>query len=262
MIIRLDEFWKSLLEQVENKQITMDTARTYYSCIKVIHDTCGSHVKYEELHTMLKAKSMDKLSQFAAAIKKYEANVLKNYGGSISKRIYSELKNMKIKQVGTEPSRGSQEATGNILRKINALSNQKLKYAFRLQYKSGLRVSEISKLTKDDFSFSDDGKIKIHVRNGKGRKCRVVEVLEDTYLYKNLKIFVEAALEGRLFYSRDYLKQKAAEYGFETHDLRRDNAKNRLKEELASGSSVRKAKRVVQKQLGHASVSTTNIYLC
>ena len=136
-----------------------------------------------------------------------------------------------------------------------------MKLAFRLQHKSGLRVKEISDLTKDDIFFNENGAIRINVRCGKGRKSREVNVLCDEYLYKHLKEFTEKSNGGKLFYSRSYLKQKAAEYGFKSHDLRRHNAKNRLNSEIGNGKSLKDAKKTVQQELGHEKFSTTNIYL-
>lgn len=159
----------------------------------------------------------------------------------------------------------------SIKRKINAIRNEKLKLGLRLQLKSGLRVKEIAELQKEDITFNDDGSIHLHVRYGKKErkkdekeskiKPRDVNVRSDEWLYDRLKKFVENADDGNLFYSRDYIKHKAMEYGIQTHDLRRINAQERLNDLKKEGLERMKAKEQVGEELGHSDIKFTNIYL-
>jgi integrase len=82
-------------------------------------------------------------------------------------------------------------------RKINGLKNERVKLAFRLQEVSGLRISEISNLTRNDIEVAED-KIYVTVRNGKGGKSRRVDIIKDKYLLKNLPELEEK--KGILFY--------------------------------------------------------------
>ncbi len=132
---------------------------------------------------------------------------------------------------------------------------------------TGLRVSEISNLKVDDL-YLKKGQNTLHVRNGKGGKARTVQFSPGL---KNL-------IRGYLDYRRtdsDYLfpsqrnprmtpsglqqtfKRWAAKAGlpkrYSIHCLRHTYATRLHK---ASGYNLR----LVQKQLGHSSVSTTQVY--
>lgn len=248
---------------VEKNEITGDTAAKYLSCIRQIYNHMGERVDIKTLNSFFIDKLNDdrQFSQFLSAVRKYETCVLKQAGAILNGQPYMELVHHFKEISHKETAAGSGVTNETIFKKINAIRNEKLKLAFRLQYRSGLRVKEISELTKDDISFYNDGKIKIHVKCGKGGQARSVNVQADKYLYDHLKEFTVKSEGGKLFYSRSYLKQKAAEYGFESHDLRRINAKNRLQCEMSGGKKLREAKKVVQKEFGHKTIATTEIYL-
>lgn len=147
-----------------------------------------------------------------------------------------------------------------IKRKINALRDEKLKIALRLQLKSGLRVSEIANLTKDDVIF-EENKIMLHVKNGKGSKSRTVHVIEDEYLFKKLKDYIGNCIHEKLFWSQNYLRHKAKVYDIETHDLRRINSQERFNQLIEAGKKKIQAKHEVKEELGHENLKFTNIYL-
>ena len=253
----------ALKELVAKRKITKDTAVKYLSCINQISKHTDGKMDINTLNTFLvdKLKDERQFSQYISAIRKYETYVLKQSESILFGQPYIDLVNHFKEIHRNRGTAGSGITDETVTRKINAIRNEKLKLAFRLQHKSGLRVKEISDLTKEDISFDDNGQITIHVRSGKGRKRRDVHVREDLYLYERLKDFTEKSQGGRLFYSRSYLKQKAAEYGFESHDLRRHNARNRFQDEIKDGQTQRQAKKTVQKEFGHETVSTTEIYL-
>lgn len=132
---------------------------------------------------------------------------------------------------------------------------------------TGLRVSEISNLKVDDL-YLKKGQNSLHVRNGKGGKARIVQ------FSPGLKNLIQAYLGYRKSGS-DYLflsqrnprmtpsaiqqtfKRWAAKAGlprrYSIHCLRHTYATRLHK---ASGYNLR----LVQKQLGHSSVSTTQVY--
>lgn len=261
--IDIEVYDMALKELVSKKKITKDTAVKYLSCINQISKHTDGKIDINTLNSFLvdKLKDERQFSQYISAIRKYETYVLKQSESILFGQSYINLVNHFKEIPHNRGAAGSGITDETVVRKINAIRSQKLKLAFRLQHKSGLRVKEISDLTKEDIFFDDNGQITIHVRSGKGRKTRDVHVQEDPYLYERLKEFTEKSDDGRLFYSRSYLKQKAAEYGFESHDLRRHNAKKRFKDEIKDGKTPRQAKKTVQKELGHETVSTTEIYL-
>lgn len=155
----------------------------------------------------------------------------------------------------------------SIRRKINALRNLKLKLALRLQLQSGLRVKELAELRKEDLTFNEDGTIELYVRKGKGdkenkEKPRNVKVREDKYLFEKLKELTQKDPGGnRLFFTEYYIRHKAAEYGIETHDLRRINAQERVNDFIKQGLKRKEAKEIVKNELGHTNIKMTNIYL-
>lgn len=155
----------------------------------------------------------------------------------------------------------------SIKRKINAIRNEKLKLALRLQLQTGLRVKEISELQKEDIKLKD-GKIFVHVKYGKGKgekenepNPRDVTAREDNYLYDRLGQLMESSSEENLFYSKDYIRHKAEKYGIETHDLRRINAQERFEDLTKSGFKRMEAKEIIREQLGHTDMEYTNLYL-
>ena len=132
---------------------------------------------------------------------------------------------------------------------------------------TGLRVSELSNLKVEDL-FLKKGQNSLHVRNGKGGKARIVQ------FSAGLKNLIRTYLDYRKTDS-DYLfpsqrnprmtpsaiqqtfKRWAARAGlpkrYSIHCLRHTYATRLHK---ASGYNLR----LVQKQLGHSSVSTTQVY--
>jgi len=132
---------------------------------------------------------------------------------------------------------------------------------------TGLRVSELSNLKVEDL-FLKKGQNSLHVRNGKGGKARIVQ------FSPGLKNLIRTYLDYRKTDS-DYLfpsqrnprmtpsaiqqtfKRWAARAGlpkrYSIHCLRHTYATRLHK---ASGYNLR----LVQQQLGHSSVSTTQVY--
>lgn len=263
MKIDLERYRAYLGNLVEQNVITNDTAASYFSCMRQIDRKCDGQLSAKSLKTFLSRTLEDRRQflKYVASIRKYEEGVLKQSKALLFGEPEVELYKLFKERGNIESSPGTDLTEDTTLRKINGLRDEKLKYALRLQLKSGLRVSEIAALQKKDLTF-EDGSIKIHVCCGKGRKAREVNVLEDNYLYHKLQLYVkEKDNNERLFYTKDFLKHKVVAYGIETHDLRRLNAQKRFDIELKKGKCKRESKRVVQKELGHESVSTTNIYL-
>ncbi len=132
---------------------------------------------------------------------------------------------------------------------------------------TGLRVSEMSNLKVEDL-FLKKGQNSLHVRNGKGGKARTVQFsLGLKHLIRDYQDYRKTASE-HLFHSQrnprmspsglqQVFKRWAAKAGlpkrYSIHCLRHTYATRLHK---ASGYNLR----LVQKQLGHSSVSTTQVY--
>lgn len=145
-----------------------------------------------------------------------------------------------------------------LLGRINKIQNLKHHAVIALAYSTGMRVSEVCNLKIEDI---DSKRMIIHVKNGKGRKDRVLPLSQ-----KMLKILRNYYKEYRpttyLFggqFSDRYSarscneivkKYLGGEYHF--HSLRHSHATALLE----AGTDLR----VIQEQLGHSSSKTTEIY--
>lgn len=142
---------------------------------------------------------------------------------------------------------------------------------------TGLRASELCTLRVGDLVIDEDSDLLIHVRQGKGRKDRIVPLARETarevrsfLASRKLKLGRERDADEFLFPSRQgtgrmttaRLRQLVAEYLHKAglndkvispHSLRHSAAISWLR----SGASVV----AVQKLLGHASLSTTQKYV-
>jgi len=138
--------------------------------------------------------------------------------------------------------------------KIKALKNQKLKLSYQTMLATGLRVAELTQITKADCLFSNDELYLFFI--AKGGNPETVTLIKEEYpkLYEKLKVAIEAIKDNqKIFYSAIYLQMKAKELGFTCHDLRRAYAKLEYKKH--------KSKNIVMKKLRHSSIKNTNIYL-
>ena len=132
---------------------------------------------------------------------------------------------------------------------------------------TGLRVSELANLKVDDIHIRK-GQYSLKVNNGKGGKHRVVgfnnklKMLIQEYLdyRKSMSSYLFASERGEKmtrFGVGRVFKTMAAKAGLDSkhsiHTLRHTYATNLYK---ASGYNLR----MVQKQLGHSSITTTTVY--
>lgn len=149
-----------------------------------------------------------------------------------------------------------------INRKTNSIKNKSLKLAYRLMKASGLRVSEVAALEKQDIEI-DRGQIKITVKHGKGGSNGIVTCLPDNYLAKELKIYLDQRQENeQIFYSAASMKKYAGELGIECHDFRRIAAiTHNTIEKKTLGNDKETANEHTKDFLRHSRFSTTKRYL-
>lgn len=249
-------------KDVQRGKLSPQTAEYYVNCLEHLNDKLGDKASPSMIENAFYDLCSNNIQghKYLAAVRRYEKEVL----GSERLLLFGEPLTRLYKRYG-DHKLGKELAFSEdtYFRKINRLNNEKLKLAYRLEYRSGLRIGEIAALDKDeDIIFDGAGKITLRVRLGKGRKSRTVDVVDDPYLYERLKVYIEGLDEGEaLFYSESYLKKKAYEYGIKTHDLRRINSRQRFRSEIKEGSTKRAARRAVGRQLGHENPATTSIYL-
>ena len=149
-----------------------------------------------------------------------------------------------------------------VKRLLNAITNDKSKLMVSLMYACGFRVSELTNLKLRDLDFNE----KIgYVRQAKGKKDRIFNI--PTFLFKQLQEHVGKQKEGEYLFvgpkgrlsSRNIEKivrntGRKAEINKDVHchTLRHSFATHLLED----GVDIRK----IQELLGHADLSTTQIY--
>lgn len=139
-------------------------------------------------------------------------------------------------------------------RTIKHLKNKKLKMSFQTLIATGLRVSELAQITKENCTLTDD--TLTFDFTSKGGNIEQVSISKDNNknLFESLEQMVLSTKDNaRVFYSANYLQQKAKHYGFKCHDLRRACAKLEYKNS--------KSKEQVKEKLRHSNVKTTELYL-
>lgn len=144
-----------------------------------------------------------------------------------------------------------------VMKFIESIPDEKERLIVRLIYATGVRVSELSAMNIEDIDV-EDHTIRV---NGKGGKIRTVFVDGETL--KDIDRFVGPRIVGPLFLGQqgkhisprtiEHIFKKYAPPGITPHKIRHSYAS-----ELYRRS---KNLRVVQENLGHASIRTTEIYL-
>ena len=243
------------------ENLKKNTAKTYCSAVnKVLRDLRFNNLSQIPDNLILEeVRKLGNKNLVSAA--KNGLKHLKKYDESLnlpSNDDFAEISKHKRNYV---KSKGEKVDFDQMQRKVNAIQNKKLKLAFRLASISGLRVSELADLRAEDLKFSEDGKITVSIRNGKGGKSGQVECLEDNYVYEQLKNFCDGKKDDRLFYSESYMREKAGKLGMEMHDFRRAFAVLKKADCMDNGSTSYEANAEVQEGLRHERFSTTKRYL-
>ena len=145
-----------------------------------------------------------------------------------------------------------------VLDLLSSIPDERDRLIVRTIYATGVRVSELSGIQVQDIDF---GAETIRVRGGKGGKIRIVFIDGETL--DELRAFLGDRREGPLFPGQrgnsisprtiQFIFRKYAPAGITPHKLRHSYAS-----ELYTRSHNL---RVVQENLGHTSIKTTEIYL-
>jgi site-specific recombinase XerD len=144
-----------------------------------------------------------------------------------------------------------------VLRLIESIEDPRDKLIVRTIYATGVRVSELCNINIEDIDF-DEHTIRI---KGKGDKIRIVFVDDDT-LSEILK-FVGNRIVGPLFVGQQgkHISSRAIQHIFK-HYAPSGITPHKIRHSYASELYKRsKNLRVVQENLGHTSIKTTEIYL-
>ncbi|MFA5212630.1 MAG: site-specific tyrosine recombinase/integron integrase [Methanoregula sp.] len=144
-----------------------------------------------------------------------------------------------------------------VLRLIDSIEDPRDKLIVRMIYATGVRVSELCNMNIEDIDF-EEHTIRIL---GKGDKIRMVFVDDDTLL--DITKFIGTKIEGPLFVGQqgNHISARAVQYIFKQH-APAGITPHKIRHSYAS-ELYRRSKnlRVVQENLGHTSIKTTEIYL-
>jgi len=228
------------------KRLSNETIKTY---IKMYSRYKKSDKNIFEFAESLKNKNL--VSQFKNSLKMFEEKLGLEQQKQLRK-IY-ESKNKRKAQPRT------QFKVQNFLNSINNCRNIKQKLPFRLNCLIGARIDELASIQKQDLTFLDDGRIKVHLRKCKGNKERtVISIMRDTYVYDNLKKHIENLKDSdKVFYSKNYLHKIAKNHNFKNHDLRKTCIQ---KIYYSCDRSKEDTIRLIQAYLGHNQDSNTYKY--
>ncbi len=222
---------KKFLEFVDKSRLNLsyESVKSYLLSLNVSVNTC--RLAYSAISFFFSEVLKNPFSTFEVPIKKKE----KKLPHVLSKEIIKEL--------------------------IESCENLKHRLVLKLLYSSGLRLSELLNLKKQDIDF--ERKI-INVKAGKGKKDRITilsDSLKNDFLkYYSLNLFkTEYVFEGRKGkYTKKSVQKvldklgKAKGIKVHPHMLRHSFATHLLEH----GTDIRH----IQKLLGHSDLATTEIY--
>ena len=144
-----------------------------------------------------------------------------------------------------------------VLRLIDSIEDIRDKLIVRTIYATGVRVSELCNINIEDIDF-DEHTIRIR---GKGDKIRTVFVDDETLV--ELGKFIGNRIVGPLFVGQQgkHISSRAIQHIFK-HYAPQGITPHKIRHSYASELYKRsKNLRVVQENLGHTSIKTTEIYL-
>jgi len=150
---------------------------------------------------------------------------------------------------------------------FNACSNPKHRIMFRLIYSSGLRRSELIRLTPEDID-TKDGKCRVRILNGKGRKDRYT-VLSGKVLKELREYYTTCRPKKYLFNGRlkgDPMSAEGLRHALnaavQKAGIRKEVNMHVLRHCFATHSIEHGMNiKTLQYLMGHSSVQTTMIYL-
>lgn len=144
-----------------------------------------------------------------------------------------------------------------VLRLIDSIEDIRDKLIVRTIYATGVRVSELCNINIEDIDF-DEHTIRIR---GKGDKIRTVFIDDETL--GELTKFIGSRIAGPLFVGQQgkHISSRAIQHIFK-HYAPQGITPHKIRHSYASELYKRsKNLRVVQENLGHTSIKTTEIYL-
>jgi len=210
------------------KSLAVSTASTYYKAVDfLLKDQFLFDMKQLDINkVIIKLNAIKYKNQYS----KYKNAFLKlcDYLNiKLSSENEAELNTMNHKKINKRRKLNPIEFE-DIKNSIKTIRDKKLKLAFELMLASGLRVSELAQIKKEDCVIgSKDIKL---LFIGKGGKSETVLLTNRQIITDLKKLLQEVDSEKRLFYHPNYLQSQALKRGFQCHDLRRAFAFSSYKE--------------------------------
>lgn len=251
-----EEFLKRLETEIKISKLSEYTLRNYLDFNKLLLEHANKSpdkIESQDVKYFLADKMNNRASAstilFLAAIRFAYTNVLQIDPTTGVKR---PKKEQKIPIVLTKEE---------VLKLIDSAQTLKSKLIMQMLYSSGLRVSELVNLKKEDLNLDENTG---WVRQGKGKKDRMFILSEK--LSKKLKKFIEKHPDNHYVFSKINPSttrniQKIIQLASKNAGLNKEVHPHTLRHSFAThlldnGVDIRK----IQVLLGHASLNTTQIY--
>ena len=232
------------------------TAQTYYNRLEHLLEGQSLFYTVEKLDI---SKILDNLSKI-----KY-----KNYYSQSKNALFlffkfqnitlsnEQLKAIELFQKSTQKKYRKQKQKNFLAidKEIRNIKNSKMRLSYQVLMYTGLRVSELSQITKRDTCITDNAiYFSFTGKGGKRESVMLSKKNQETCFYELCDHIKRTKDDKKIFYSANYLQIIAKKnYSFSCHDLRRIFAKQQF--------TQTKSKKEVQKKLRHANLKTTKIYL-
>jgi integrase/recombinase XerD len=251
-----EEFLQKVQTEIKISKLSNYTLRNYLDFLqqflnflnKPLEEINSDDVKFF-MAEKLSERSPASIIVFLSAIRFAFSNILKTDPTSGIKR---PKKDKKIPVVLTKEE---------VVKLIQATENKKSNLIIQFLYSSGLRVSELVRIKKEDLDFNEHTG---WVRGGKGNKDRMFVLSEK--LSKKIQRFTERHADWNYVFSKEKPLttrniQKIIQTSARNAEINKDIHPHTLRHSFAThlldqGIDLRK----IQFLLGHSSIATTQIY--
>ncbi len=232
------------------------TAQTYYNRLEHLFEGQSLFHTVEKLDI---SKILDNLSKvryksYFSQSKNALFHFLKFQNITLSDE---QLKAIELLQKSTQKKYRKQKQKNFLFidKEIKNIKNSKMRLSYQVLMYTGLRVSELSQITKRDTCITDSAiYFSFTGKGGKRESVMLSKKNQETCFYELCDHIKKTKDDKKLFYSANYLQATVTrDFQFSCHDLRRIFAKQQF--------TQTKSKKEVQKKLRHANLKTTKIYL-
>jgi len=254
-----EEFLKKLEIELKISKNSSHTIKAYLKYNSQILDFCKKlpeQLTEEDVKSFLADNLSDKAS---SSIRLFLSAIKFAYSRLLNKDLTTGFKRPKREK--TIPAVLTKEELKKLL---DVLENKKSKLMISLMYAAGMRVSELINLKINDLSFNE----KIgYIRQGKGRKDRIFNIPDFLLSALNEQVEIQRADNQEFLFTgsngkltdrnlqkivRNAAKKAGINKQIHCHTMRHSFATHLLEQ----GVDIR----IIQELLGHADLSTTQIY--